>query len=282
MPYDPSGNFSLVPSYLATPGQTIRTEQHNPPLEDIAQALSSVLLRDGRSGMIGNLSMSNHKITGLASGTNPDDAATVGQLQDTFLIGEIKIWPLPTLPPKYLWCDGSALPANTPYTQLRQLLVNAGSPFGTSSGNPRLPDLRGRVVVGKDNMGGAGAANRITDAGSGINGTQLGAAGGTQTHTLTAQQIPSHNHGGVPTQVTVARDGWGTTGGNLGSVTRGRMVVGSGNSEVSETLESLRAAGNNQTFSLSGSKNTNSVGDGQAHPNVQPSLILNFIIRASS
>jgi hypothetical protein len=44
-----------------------------------------------------------------------------------------------------------------------------------------LPDLRGRVVAGKDDMGGS-AAGRITAASSGITGTTLGGTGGAQSH----------------------------------------------------------------------------------------------------
>src|SRR5690606_27183371 len=116
MSYDPSGIYSLPPVYKAEPGTTIRSEQHNSPLEDIAQALSSVLIRDGRNGMVGALGMGGFKITNLAPGTNLTDAATVGQ---SVLIGEVKAYALKTLPPGYLWCDGSALPSNTPYPLLR-------------------------------------------------------------------------------------------------------------------------------------------------------------------
>ena len=38
-----------------------------------------------------------------------------------------------------------------------------------------------------------------------------------------------------------SRDGWGTTGGPLGTATAGRVLVGSGQAEYSEGLESIRA-----------------------------------------
>ncbi|MGN6770579.1 MAG: hypothetical protein ACTHJQ_12155 [Rhizobiaceae bacterium] len=84
MPFDSAGNYSLVATYKATSGQTIRTEQHNPVLEDISAALSSVLIRDGRNGMTGALAMGGFKITNMAAGTADTDAATVGQIGDAY------------------------------------------------------------------------------------------------------------------------------------------------------------------------------------------------------
>jgi microcystin-dependent protein len=56
-----------------------------------------------------------------------------------------------------------------------------------------LPDLRGRVAVGKDNMGGT-AANRMTAGGSGVAGTTLGTSGGGETLVLITANLPAHNH----------------------------------------------------------------------------------------
>jgi len=56
-----------------------------------------------------------------------------------------------------------------------------------------LPDLRGRTLVGKDNMGGI-AAGRITTAGSGIAGDELGAVGGDQARVLLEANLPPHTH----------------------------------------------------------------------------------------
>lgn len=57
-----------------------------------------------------------------------------------------------------------------------------------------LPDRRGMVDVGRDDMGGT-AANRVTSAGSGIAGATLGASGGAQNVTLTTATLASHPHG---------------------------------------------------------------------------------------
>ena len=74
------GIYTLPPGYFATDGTTIEVSQHNPPLEDIAQALTDSLPRDGSAPMTGNLAMGSNKITGLAAATNPADAVRFDQL----------------------------------------------------------------------------------------------------------------------------------------------------------------------------------------------------------
>lgn len=64
----------------------------------------------------------------------------------------------------------------------------------------------------------------------------------------------SEETGGNKTTTTttdVPVTGYGTTGGSPGTITSGRMVVGSGSGEIGETLESLRAAGSAQTITSS-------------------------------
>lgn len=82
MPFDSNGNFSLVPGYLAVPGQTILATQHNPPLEDIGSALSQLVLRSGVSPFAGNQSMAGFKITNAADGSADGDYVNMSQLND--------------------------------------------------------------------------------------------------------------------------------------------------------------------------------------------------------
>lgn len=55
-----------------------------------------------------------------------------------------------------------------------------------------LPDFRGRVVAGMDDMGST-AAGRLTSAGA-VTGTTLGYGGGSQFHTMTIGQLVQHSH----------------------------------------------------------------------------------------
>lgn len=81
-----------------------------------------------------------------------------------------------------------------------RLYVAWGTIHGDGNGTTTFnaPDMRGIAPFGKDNMGGA-AAGKLTSAGSGVNGTVIGAKGGhqlTQTHlhANTAASDP-HDHG---------------------------------------------------------------------------------------
>ena len=74
------GIYTLPPGYFATDGTTIEVSQHNPVFEDVAQALTDSLPRDGSAPMTGNLAMGSNKITGLAAATNPADAVRFDQL----------------------------------------------------------------------------------------------------------------------------------------------------------------------------------------------------------
>lgn len=82
MAYDSNGNYSLPNGYLAVTGQTILATQHNPPLEDIAAALSQVLLRSGVAPLSGNISAAGFKITNAANGSADGDYVTMSQLNE--------------------------------------------------------------------------------------------------------------------------------------------------------------------------------------------------------
>jgi microcystin-dependent protein len=137
------------------------------------------------------------------------------------------------VPDKWLLCDGSAVDGAV-YPDLHKKLMKTFA-------SPNLPDLRGRTVVGKDNMGGT-SANRITASwADSVLGT-----GGAETHTLSTTEIPAHTHGAQ---------------GKGGSASAEGIYIA--HSEV-----------------VASTVQTDSTGGGGAHNNLQPSIAMNFIIRA--
>jgi microcystin-dependent protein len=112
--------------------------------------------------------------------------------QSSAVVGEIRTFALGNAPSKWLLCYGQAV-SRTSYNLLYAAIgTTYGSGNGTTTFN--VPDLRGRTSFGVDNMGGT-AANRITTAGSGINGSALSATGG-------SELLQSHTHANVLTDPT--------------------------------------------------------------------------------
>ena len=173
-----------------------------------------------------------------------------------------------TAPNGWLTCYGQAV-SRTTYANL---FATIGTTYGTGDGSTtfNLPDARGRSIIGKDNMGGT-AASRVTTAGGGVDGATLGAAGGTETHTLTD---PGHAHAITdPGHFHAEFKGDNTTA----SVQAGASVIGSRNNITANT--DTKTTGITINSTATGITMANA-GSGNAHPNVQPSLVLNKIIKA--
>ncbi len=144
-----------------------------------------------------------------------------------------------TAPTGWLMCFGQNVSRST-YSALFTAISTA---FGVGDGSTTfgLPDLRGRAVAGKDDMGGTSANRLITM----VSGGTLGASGGAEQYALGASEIPSHTH------------------------SIGLFTTGGGGSQV---IQGGWAYNNFATIS------SGSTGGNGAHTNTQPTLVLNYII----
>jgi microcystin-dependent protein len=300
MPRNGQGLYSL-PEAAFVPGTTISSAAVNSDYSDIASALTDSIAADGQTPISAPLrfpdgSASSPAITFVTNLTDgfyhPGSgviAVALGGVQnfkfstltgpfaggllgvgDAVLIPVGITWDYPggNAPTGWFFCYGQAV-SRTTYSELFAIIgVSYGSGDGSTTFN--LPDLRGRVVAGRDDMGGT-PANRVTTAVSGINGIALGAAGGLQAVQLTLPQTPS---------ATIT----GTTGGMIGynaaGLTFGSNSVtqqnGSGGT-FAPLSGPIGADGLNTHTHVTTASNG---GGDQAHPNMQPTMIMNKIIFA--
>lgn len=129
----------------------------------------------------------------------------------------------PTPPANTIESYGQAVSRVTYQTLFGIIGTIYGAGDGVTTFN--LPDLRGRMVIGMDNMGGS-AAGRITSASvGGANSTTLGGVGGEQAHLLANTELPENlwvNRIGAGSGIQHVADGSTTftTGGTAHSVTQ--------------------------------------------------------------
>jgi microcystin-dependent protein len=202
--------------------------------------------------------------------------------QTTNPIGTIYPYAGTTAPTGYLLCEGNSNYNTYTYRSLHAVISNT---YGGTAFNPgttdqpgavttfKLPDLRGRTIAGLDNMGG-------TDAGRLDWANTLGGSGGTQTHTLTTAEMPSHTHTQEPHAHPQYSHSHVGDGGDFalwtGAVTTAASGTGvnlpSGMSVASHTGTTTAANYDTTAANLN-------TGGGQAHNNMQPTLLLNYIIK---
>lgn len=189
-------------------------------------------------------------------------------------------------PDGWMLCYGQSL-LRSDYPDL---FARIGTAFGAADANHfSLPDYRGRVAAGKDDMGGT-AAGRVTAAGAGINGAQLGATGGTETHALTTAQMPNHSHANTLSDPGHAHANSISDPGHSHSFaagqawTNGGPQTWGGGPAGAIGVQPMNAAAtgiwiNNAGAATGMGINNAAAGSGTAHPNVQPTLVLNKIIK---
>lgn len=163
-----------------------------------------------------------------------------GTVSDTLPIGSVVEWFSTTIPTNWLECNGQAI-SRTEYAELFAVI---GTKYGSGDGSTtfNLPNIKGKTTVGLD----------IDD----IDFNTLGKTGGEKTHTLTENEIP-------PMNVHMTKDAWYDRGGlESGGAVNRRVVAG--------------GATGGATDYIIGTVN----GGGQAHNNLQPYIVSNYIIKA--
>lgn len=188
------------------------------------------------------------------------------------------------------FANGQALSRST----FADLFGVLGTTFGAGDGSTtfNVMDLRGRVIAGQDDMGGA-SANRLTGVTGGIDGDVFGATGGQEAHALTQGELPNvaftisgialndpgHFHfeaanatagvcGSLSNTQQIAKDSCGGGDGATAlSGTSTAATIGKSSTETTGITVS------NQGTAASG-------GSGTAHNVVQPTMILNYFVRA--
>lgn len=182
-----------------------------------------------------------------------DGAVTAAKLDANALVGAVPIgsvtaYAASSAPSGWLICNGQAV-SRTTYAGLFAVIgTTYGNGNGTSTFN--VPNLNGRVIVGLD----------PSDADFNALNDQFGS----KTHTLTVGELPSHSHG-------------------PGTDTLNRTVTGFAHYQLlppGQTGSDAYALNNSGGFLARSATSTGNTGSGQSHNNVQPSLVLYYIIKA--
>lgn len=162
-------------------------------------------------------------------------------------------------PSGWFWCDGSAY-SRTTYAAL---FAAIGTTWGVGDGSTtfNVPDLRGRAPIG-------------VGQGSGLTNRTLGSKLGEEGHALTLAENGAHTHtGGLHTHIgglhTHAYWRWSDAGSG--------QYYGTGTA-WGHTQPATSSAGDVATSS-DGAVATTSSGSGAAHNTMQPSLVVNYLIK---
>jgi microcystin-dependent protein len=163
------------------------------------------------------------------------------QAQDPF-VGEIVLVSFPFAPKGWLICEGQILPI-AENVALFQLVGTTYGGDGISTFG--IPDLRGRVAIGQGQ--GPGLTNRA-----------MGQTGGVETVALSVSQLPPHTH----TAMAASADAHlRSAGGAVWGAKQRTTLYSSANPDLAMSSSAIA-----------------STGGGQAHENMQPFLVLNYII----
>jgi microcystin-dependent protein len=163
--------------------------------------------------------------------------------------GVIQMYAGAAAPTGWLLCQGQEVSQLT-YATLYGIISTTYNTGGEAVGNFRLPDFRRRVPVG---AGGTGSATL---------GNLIGNHGGSETHTLIVSEMPAHTH-------------------VVGSTDATKYVSMASTTFTSPPNAAFQTGGpaQFQYYTTTSPLQANSVGGDLPHNNIQPSLVVNYIIK---
>lgn len=269
MPLDGSGFYSLpTPAFPAVPNTLIASADFNTVLNDIAQALSNCLYRDGQAIPNGDFDLGNNKIIRLAAGTAATDAVNFGQLSALETSLETLREDVEGISPSVIFPVGA-------------IYITAGNTNpGTFLGGTWAQVAEGRTLIGVGTLSGDTYA--------------AGATGGAASVSLTVGQMPAHDHSGA-TGVqsadhthsgTASSAGWHTHATNINQwkepgTSTGAYQMTNGVTYGGAEIQTDSAGGHTHTITMDNNSvsHTHAVseqGGGQAHENRMPYLAVYF------
>lgn len=191
-------------------------------------------------------------------------------MSDEFL-GEVHLFAGDYVPRGWMICDGRALNIRE-YAALYSLLGTSFGGDGTT--NFCIPDLRGRAPVG---------VSPVPLPSTGRSARAMGARDGSETVTLTTDQIPAHTHA-APTTAAASLQ-VSMTQGSLPQATPDAYLAEGfyQGAFASHRIEAYAPASSALSVELGGGQVTGvatvaASGGGQPHQNMQPSLALTYMI----
>jgi microcystin-dependent protein len=237
---------------IVTSGETSVTEFTTNALTVVGNVSAATLITSGNATLnsatvTGNVSVASVVASGsITAATLVGDGAGITGL-NVLPVGAVLAYGGMNAPTGFVLADGDSLSRTT----FADLYAVFGTQYGAENPDSfNVPDLRGRVVAGYDSMGGD-SADRLTNFSGGVNGDVLGGFGGLESCLLTGAMsgVAAHTH------------------------TYNKVVINAVDGSTGDV-------GFSTDRPIDAPTSENAIADAaQAHNNVQPTIILTFIIK---